>query len=67
VIVQALRLEGGEAVGNRLEVLAHGDQVFQALLQPEIGQIIGADLMRKKVENISYCFTNACLKYARKI
>ena len=65
--VQALRLEGGEAVGDCQELFAHGGQVVQALLQPEIGQIIGADLMRKKVENISYCFTNACLKYARKI
>jgi hypothetical protein len=46
--VQALRLEGGEAVGDRQELLAHGGQVFQALLQPEIRQIVGADLIAQE-------------------
>ena len=48
VDVQALRLEGGEAVGDRQELLAHGGQVVQALLQPEIGQIVGADLIAQE-------------------
>src|ERR1019366_659487 len=48
VNVQALRLEGGEAVGDRQEFLAHGGQMVQALLQPEIGQIVGADLIAQE-------------------
>jgi hypothetical protein len=45
VNIQILRLEGGEAVGDRQELLAHGGQVVQAFLQPEVGQIVGADLI----------------------
>ena len=48
VNVQALRLEGGEAVGDRQELLAHGGEMIQALLQPEIGQIVGADLIAQE-------------------
>ena len=48
VNVQALRLEGGEAVGDRQELLAHSGQMLQTLLQPEIGQIIGADLIAQE-------------------
>jgi len=50
-----------EAVGAGLELLAHGGQVLQALLQPEVGQIFGAVSLRKKVETLSYCLTKACL------
>ena len=46
--VQALRLESGEAISDRQEFLAHGGQVVQALLQPEIGQIIGTDLIAQE-------------------
>ena len=46
--VQTLHLEGGEAVGDRQELFAHGGQVLQTFLQPEIGQIIGADLIAQE-------------------
>jgi hypothetical protein len=45
VDVQALCLERGEAVGDRQEFLAHGGHVLQALLQAEIGQIVGTNLI----------------------
>ena len=48
VDVEALRLEGGEAVGDRQEFLAYGGHVLQTLLQSEIGQIVGADLIAQE-------------------
>jgi hypothetical protein len=36
VRIQALSLEGGEAVGDAEEFLAHGGQVFQTFLQAEV-------------------------------
>jgi hypothetical protein len=60
--VKALRLEGGEAVGDRQGLLAHGGQVLQSLPHSEIGHIIGGISLRKNVENFSYCFTKACLQ-----
>src|SRR5205085_5170870 len=48
VDVQPLRLEIGEAICDRQELLAHGVQVVQTLLQLEIGQIIGTDLITQK-------------------
>ena len=59
--VQALCLEGGEAVGDLEELLAHGGEVVEAFLQSEIGQIVGADLIAQEGEELSYCLTNACL------
>src|SRR5882724_8790230 len=46
--VQALGLKSGEAVGDRQELLAHGGHMLQTLLQTEIGQIVGADLIAQK-------------------
>src|SRR6266699_1890845 len=46
--VQALGLKSGEAVSDRQEFLAYGGHVVQALLQAEIGQIVGADLIAQE-------------------
>jgi hypothetical protein len=46
--VEALCLEGGESVGNRQELLPHGRQMFQAFLQTEIGQVVGANLIAQE-------------------
>ena len=46
--VEALRLEGGEALGDGEEFLAHGGEVLQTLLQAEVGQIVGADLVAQE-------------------
>jgi hypothetical protein len=46
--VQALCLEGGEAVGDLEELLARGGEVVEAFLQSEIGQIVGADLIAQE-------------------
>jgi hypothetical protein len=48
VDVQALRLEGGEAIRDGQELFAHGGDVVQALLQSEIGQSVGADLIAQE-------------------
>src|SRR3984893_18408103 len=42
--VQASGLEGGEALGDAEELLAHVAQVFEPLSQAEVRQIVGADL-----------------------
>jgi hypothetical protein len=62
VNVQALCLEGGEAVRDRQESLAHGGQMVQALLQSKIGQVVGADFIAQEGGELSYCLTKACLK-----
>ena len=46
--VEALRLEGSEALGDGEEFLAHGGEVLQTLLQAEVGQIVGADLVAQE-------------------
>src|SRR5882724_861107 len=46
--VQALGLKSGEAVSDRQELLAHGGHMLQTLLQAEIGQIVGADLIAQE-------------------
>ena len=43
--IQALRLEGGEAVGDREKLPAHRGQMVEAFPEPEVGEIIGADLI----------------------
>ena len=48
VDIQALCLERGETIGNRQELLAHGGHMLQSLLQSEIGQIVGADLIAQE-------------------
>ena len=50
--VQALCLEGGEAVGDLEELLAHGGEVVEAFLQSEIGQIVEADLIAQEGEEL---------------
>jgi hypothetical protein len=43
--IEALGLEAGEAVGNGLESGAHGLQMIESLLQPEVAQVVGAKLV----------------------
>ena len=46
--IQALRLEGSETIGDRQELLAHGGQMVKAFLEPEVGQIVRADLIAQE-------------------
>jgi hypothetical protein len=46
--VKRLRLETGEAAGDGLEALAHGIEMVQSLLETEIGEIVGDQLVAQK-------------------
>ena len=59
--VEPLCLVAGEASGDGLEALAHGLEMVQSLLETEIGEIVGDQLIAQK-ENFSSCFKKACLK-----
>ena len=60
VHVEPLRLETGEAAGDRLEPLADGIEMVQSLL--ETARLLETSSLRRKVANFSYCFRKACLK-----
>ena len=42
----------GEVVGDRLEFLPDRVQVIQALLQTEVGQVVGTDLVAQEGEKL---------------
>ena len=46
--VEPLCLESGEAPGNGLEALAHCLEVVQSLLEAEIGEVVGDQLVAQK-------------------
>ena len=70
VDVEPLRLEAGEAAGDGLEALADGIEMVQSLLEMEIGEVVGDQLVAQslprrrpgKVANFSYCLRKAFLK-----
>ncbi|MFP5233852.1 MAG: hypothetical protein ACLGQX_14690 [Acidobacteriota bacterium] len=46
--VEALGLEGGQAIRDGEELLSHCGQMLQALLEAEIAQVVGADLIAQE-------------------
>ena len=46
--VEPLSLATGEAVRDDLKLLAHGVQVVEALLQAEVAQVVGAELVAQE-------------------
>jgi len=48
VHIQALRLEGSEAVGDLQELLAHGGQMGKTFPEPEVREIVRADLIAQE-------------------
>lgn len=46
--IQALRLEGSETVGDLQELLAYGGQMGKAFPEPEVGEIVRADLIAQE-------------------
>ena len=43
--VQALGLEAGETIGDGLEFLAHGVEMFGPFLQAEVAHIVGTEFV----------------------
>ena len=68
--IEPLRLEAGKAIGDGLETLADGIEMVQALFEPEVGEVVGDQLVAQslprrrpgKVANFSYCLRKAFLK-----
>src|SRR6201984_535575 len=48
VDVEPLRLEPGEAGGDGLEALADGIEVVQSLLEAEVGEVVGDQLVAQE-------------------
>src|SRR5262245_49362674 len=46
--IEPLRLEAGEAGGDGLEALAHSLKMLQSLLEAEIGEVVGDQLVAQK-------------------
>ena len=60
--IQALRLEGSETIGDLEELLAHGAQMDKAFPEPEVGEIVRADLIAQEGREFPYCLTNPCFQ-----
>ena len=60
--IEPLRLEIGEARGDGLEALANGLEMVQSLLETEVGEVVGDQLVAQEGGDLSYCFRKACLK-----
>src|SRR5580704_7769427 len=43
--IEPLRLEAGKAIGDGLETLADGIEMVQSLFEPEVGQVVGDQLV----------------------
>src|ERR1700745_982110 len=56
VNVEPLGLEGRETAGDGLQFLPDGFEIVQALPEPEVLEVVGAELVTRNVENFSYCF-----------
>src|SRR6516225_5734402 len=54
--IEPLRLEAGKASGDSLEALAHGFEMVQPLLQAEIGEIVGDQLVAQKGRELFVLF-----------
>lgn len=48
VDVQSLRLERGEAISDGQEARPHSGQMFEALLEPKVRQIVGKGPFRRR-------------------
>ena len=46
--VEPLRLEAGEAIGDGLETLADGIEMVQSLLETEVGEVVGDQLVAQE-------------------
>jgi hypothetical protein len=48
VNVEALRLEAGKAIGDGLEFRPHRIEMVEALLEAEIGEVVGAQFVAQE-------------------
>ena len=62
VDVEPLRLETGEAGGDGLEALADGIEVVQSLLEAEVGEELGDQLVAQEGGELFVLFKKAFLK-----
>src|ERR1700733_8272109 len=46
--IEALRLETGEPVCDRQKLFTYGCQMLQSFFQPEVGEVVGTDLVAQE-------------------
>ena len=46
--VEPLGLETGEGIGDGLEAIAHGVEVFESFLQPEVPEVVRAEFVAQE-------------------
>src|ERR1700726_909845 len=46
--IEPLRLEAGKAIGDGLETLADGIEMVQSLFEPEVGEVVGDQLVAQE-------------------
>jgi len=60
--IEPLRLEAGKAIGDGLETLADDIEMVQSLFEPEVGEVVGDQLVAQEGGELSYCLRKAFLK-----
>src|SRR5467141_2780939 len=53
VDIEPLRLEAGKAIGDGLETLADGIEMVQSLFEPEVGEVVGDQLVAQEGGELS--------------
>src|SRR5512144_878815 len=61
VNVEALHLETGEAIGDALELLAHGVEMIEPFLQAKVAQVVGAEFIAQETEELLVLFQEGIL------
>ena len=62
VNVEPLGLEGREPAGDGLQFLPDGFEIVQALPEPEVLEVVGAELVAQERRELLVRFRKACLK-----
>jgi hypothetical protein len=60
--IEPLRLEAGKAIGDGLEALADGIEMVQSLFEPEVGEVVGDQLVAQEGRELFVLFRKAFLR-----
>src|SRR5205807_306173 len=60
--IEPLRLEAGKAIGDGLETLADGIEMVQSLFEPEVGEVVGDQLVAQEGGELFVLFEEGVLE-----
>ena len=66
VNVEAFRLEAGEAIGDGLELWAHGVEMIEPFFQAEVAQVVGAEFVAQETGELLVLLQEGILPVGRK-